>query len=45
MKQSNKFWGLALVVVALCMVLQSCASSRSRYGCPERISTNSEILP
>jgi len=45
MKQINKIGAACLVVLVMCMVLQSCASSKSRYGCPERISAEAEILP
>ncbi len=45
MKKMNKFWGAALLVVVLCFVMQSCASSRNKYGCPERIQSGSTLLP
>jgi len=38
MKKYSRLTGIAVIAVALCMlVLQSCGSSSSKYGCPERI--------
>jgi len=44
MKKMNKFWGAAIVAAVLCLTMQSCASSRNKYGCPERIETSPSIL-
>jgi len=44
MKKINKIWTIAALGVMLCFVLQSCGSSRDKYGCPERIHASS-ILP
>jgi len=39
MKKLNKFWTAAIVGAVMCLMMQSCASSRNKYGCPERIHT------
>lgn|GEM_PF-1622635 len=44
MKKMNKFWSAAIVGALLCVMLQSCASSRNKYGCPERIQSPVSIL-
>lgn len=45
MKKLNKFWSIAIIGAMLCFVMQSCASSRNKYGCPERIQSIVELLP
>jgi branched-subunit amino acid transport protein AzlD len=45
MKKMNKFWSAAIIGAMLCLVMQSCASSRNKYGCPERIQALAELLP
>lgn len=45
MKKMTKFWSAAILVAVLCFVMQSCASSRNKYGCPERIESGFTLLP
>lgn len=45
MKKMNKFWSAVVLVAVLCFVMQSCASSRNKYGCPERIESGAGMLP
>jgi hypothetical protein len=45
MRKMNKFWSVAILVAVLCFVMQSCASSRNKYGCPERIQSEVSLLP
>lgn len=45
MRKMNKFWSVAILVAVLCVVMQSCASSRNKYGCPERIQSEVSLLP
>ncbi len=44
MKKVNKFWSVAVLFAMLCLMMQSCASSRNKYGCPERIHSFVSIL-
>ncbi len=44
MKKMNKFWSAAIVGALLCLMMQSCASSRNKYGCPERIQSFVSLL-
>lgn len=41
MKKLNKFLTVAIIGAVMCLMMQSCASSRNKYGCPERIQTPS----
>ncbi len=45
MKKMNKLWSIVIFGAMLCLIMQSCASSRNKYGCPERIGSESVLLP
>lgn len=45
MKKINKIWAVAIVGVLFCLATQSCASSKNKYGCPERIQALVHALP
>ncbi|MFT4062472.1 MAG: hypothetical protein QM642_08970 [Edaphocola sp.] len=44
MKKINTIWGAVVALLLLGMVVQGCASSKNRYGCPERIEV-AGVLP
>jgi hypothetical protein len=44
MKRPNKFWSAAIIGAVLCLMMQSCASSRNKYGCPERIDATPSLF-
>ncbi len=45
MAKKYKLWNMVLIGAVICIVLQSCSSSRNKYGCPERIYSVTELLP
>lgn len=45
MKKMNKIWSVVIAGAMLCLLMQSCASSRNKYGCPERIQSSATLLP
>lgn len=44
MKKIHKIWAGAIVGALFCLTMQSCASSRNKYGCPERIQALVQVL-